>query len=134
MIRLQFVLGRGISSQAIAWFSAGHFSHVDAILKDGTLLGARSDQIGSIPPGVQIREPFYEPWKERCVMSIPATAQKQTAFTEFLYDQLGKPYDSTAIWGFASGRDWRADDSWFCSELMTAALEAAGICPALYSP
>jgi hypothetical protein len=51
MIRLQFVLGTGLSSQAIAWFSAGHFSHVDAVLPDNRLLGARSDVVGGKPPG-----------------------------------------------------------------------------------
>lgn len=134
MIRLQFVLGYGLSSQAIAWFSAGHFSHVDAILPDGRLLGARSDAIGGRPPGVQIRLPDYEKWKERVVMMLPSTPDQERSFLGFLDKQLGKPYDSTAIWGFATGRDWRNPDDWFCSELLTAALEIAGVCPTLYTP
>lgn len=51
------------------------------------------------------------------------------AFYRFLRAQVGKPYDHSAIWGFASGRDWREDDSWICSELQAAALEHAGIVP-----
>jgi uncharacterized protein YycO len=134
MIRLQFVLGYGMPSQAIAWFSAGHFSHVDAVLQDGTLLGARSDSIGGKPPGVQIRYPLYEKWKERVVMSIATDAAKEKSFYDFLNAQLGKPYDKTAIWGFATGRDWRDPSDWYCSELITAAEEAAGALPALYVP
>jgi uncharacterized protein YycO len=134
MIRLQFVRGMGISSSAISWFSAGHFSHVDAILPNGSLLGSRSDQIGLIPPGVQIRPPYYEKWKERVVMVLPQSSGYDEAFIAFLHSQLGKPYDKTAIWGFVAGRDWREDDSWFCSELLSAALEISRACPVLYAP
>jgi hypothetical protein len=134
VIKLQFVLGAGLSSRAIAWFSAGHFSHVDAVLPDGRLLGARSDVICHIPPGVQIRPAFYEKWKERVVMCLNVSPEKEKAFTLFLKQQLFKPYDSTAIWGFLAGRDWRDDRKWFCSELQTAALEIAGISPELYTP
>ncbi len=140
MIRLQFVLGSGLSSQVIAWFSSGHFSHVDAILPDGSLLGARSDVITPlgggpvVKAGVQIRPPFYEHWKERVVMSLPATDAQTDAFLEFNHQQLGKAYDKTAIWGFISGRDWRDPQDWFCSELQAAALEVSGRCPNLYAP
>jgi uncharacterized protein YycO len=134
VIRMQFVLGSGLSSRAIAWFSSGHFSHVDAILPNGRLLGARSDQIGHVPPGVEIRAPFYEKWKERVVMTLVTDRAKERAFYDFLHAQLGKPYDKTAIWGFVTGRDWRDDKAWFCSELQTAALEIAGIFPTLYAP
>jgi hypothetical protein len=133
MIRLQFVLGTGISSQAIAWFSAGVFSHVDAVLSDGTLLGARSDKADGIS-GVAVRKPFYERWKRRVVMSLTVEPQKETLFNQFLDRQIGKPYDNTAIWGFVAGRNWREEDSWFCSELLTAALETATIFPTLYTP
>lgn len=45
-IKLQFVREKDLSSQVIAWFSAGHVSHVDTVLDDGRLLGARSDRVG----------------------------------------------------------------------------------------
>lgn len=133
-IRLQFVLGDGLSSRAIAWFGAGHFSHVDAVMPDGRLMGARSDWIGFIPPGVEIRPSFYEPWKERVVMVLEVSHEQEAAFWRFGFAQLGKPYDHSAIWGFATGRDWREDDSWFCSECWTGALEVAHVFPDLYTP
>jgi hypothetical protein len=55
-IKLRFVRGLDFSSRVIAWFSAGHLSHVDAVMPDGSLLGARSDVIKGIPTGVQIRQ------------------------------------------------------------------------------
>ena len=139
MIRLQFVLGWGFTSQAIAWFSAGHFSHVDAILPDGSLLGARSDWTngGKVPPGVRIRPAFYESWKERVVMKLISEPKQEHEFYAFLNKQLGKPYDKSSIVAFATGRagrDWREADSWFCSELQSAALETCGACPSLYTP
>src|SRR5579859_5987874 len=103
-IRLQFVMGRGLSSQAIAWFSAGTVSHVDAVLPDGRLLGARFDKVGGQPPGVRIRPPNYEPWKSRNLYTLDVTPVQESRFYDFLTDQLGKPYDFTAIFGFGLGR------------------------------
>jgi len=128
-IQLQFVCGNAISSRTIAWFSAGHLSHVDAILPDGRLLGARSDHVGGKPPGVQVRHPGYAKWVSRIIMTIPTDQTKQDKFYDFLRMQIGKPYDRLAILGFLFNRDWRDDDSWICSELQAAALEYAGISP-----
>ena len=132
MIRLQFVCEAALSSQAIAWFSAGHFSHVDAVLPDGRLLGARDDSVGGQPPGVRIRPPNYVRWSRRVVMTVPASPAQAMEFYAFLYSQLGRPYDRAAIWAFAFNRDWREHDSWICSELQSAAGEHAGILPRLY--
>lgn len=134
VIRCQFVLGLGFPSRLIAWYSAGVFSHCDAVLSDGSLLGARSDTIGDIDPGVRIRPPFYEQWGRRITFTLPANDAAEAAWLAFLRAQLGKAYDHTAIWGFATGRDWRAPDSWFCAELLCAALEQAKVLPVLYTP
>lgn len=131
-VKLRFVRGLDFSSRMIAWFSAGHLSHVDAMLPDGTLLGARSDVIRGVPTGVQIRPPGYEQIALQIVMEIPATALQEVAFYRFLRSQIGRPYDQSAIWAFAFNRDWHETDSWICSELQTAALEAAGILPKLF--
>ncbi len=39
----------------------------------------------------------------------------------WLFDQLGKPYDWSAIWSWFGSRDWQADDRWFCFELAATA-------------
>lgn len=131
-IKLQFVCEASLSSEAIAWFSQGHFSHVDAILPDGTLLGARNDKVGGKPSGVQIRPQGYANFSTKVVMSIPAVPSQEALFYAFLTAQVGKPYDTKAIWAFVANRDWRQTDSWICSELQSAAGEAAGITPQLY--
>lgn len=124
---LSFVLGRDLASKAIAWFSAGPFSHVDAVLASGWRLGARSDvvTVGGVgyPAGVQIRPPNYEQFQKEVRLTIPCTDEQTLIFWRFNQAQIGLPYDHTAIWGFAAGRDWREPNAWFCSEQQQAALE-----------
>jgi len=138
VVQLQFVLEgsswwrpRTWGSAAIAWFSAGHLSHVDSIVPPGIdwapaghLFGARSDAVGGQPPGVRVRPPDYALFKHRVVATIPASDEEVAAFWQFQRAQLGKPYDSRAIWGFVFGRNWREIDSWICSEDASAAVEA----------
>jgi hypothetical protein len=54
VITLQFVTSRELESSAICTFQRGWCSHVDSVMDDGRLLGARSDG------GVQIRPPNNE--------------------------------------------------------------------------
>lgn len=131
-ITLQFVCEDALSSKAIAWFGAGHFSHVDCVLPDGTLLGARNDVTGGKPVGVQIRPPGYDKFSTLVQIEVPCTEAQAKKYYAFLNAQLGKPYDSEAIYAFVVDRDWREPDSWICSELQSAAGEASGILTPLY--
>jgi len=131
-VDLTFVCSHTVSSRVISWFSAGHLSHVDANLRDGTFLGSYECATGSIPAGVRIRPTGYYPFSRRVTFSIPATAQQRARWLAFLNAQLNKDYDWDAIWGFIFNRDWRDPDAWICSELQAAALEASGIVPRLY--
>jgi hypothetical protein len=132
MVRLQFVCERAFSSQLIAWFSQGHFSHVDASVGNHQLLGARIDRPDGQKSGVRIRPFGYSEFSRRTVFSIPATPSQEAAWRIFLYSQVDRPYDWRAILAFAANRNWRERDSWICSELQAAALEEAGILPKLY--
>lgn len=134
MITLQFIGGAELSSRVIGWFSSGHLSHVDVVMPDGSLLGARSDKVGGQPTGVRIRPPVYMADAERVVgfTLLGTTAVQEGVFYDFLYKQLGKEYDYEAILGFMFGRNWRETDSWICSELVAAALEKAQIVLPLY--
>ncbi len=134
MIQLRFVRERGFISSLIAWFSAGHVSHVDVVLAGGKLLGARADRVGGVPPGVQIRPHGYIDPVLIVEMDLLVSPEQEAVFYRFLQAQVGKPYDRIAILGFIVGRNWRDDGAWFCSELVAAALENAGIVPRLYTP
>lgn len=127
-ITLQFSYLPGIPSALITWFSHGAgYSHVDAVLPDGRLIGARSDK--RPVPGVQRREPGYAPFSRVFRVSLPTVYHQDNNFWQFLNQQIGKPYDKTAIMAFAVDRDWRDPSAWFCSELIAAALEACSWFP-----
>ena len=40
--------------------------------------------------------------------------------------QIGKPYDWRALFGFLFHRDWTEPDSWFCSELVAWSAQQGG--------
>lgn len=128
MLCLQFVRGTDFEAQAIEWFGGGpRFSHVDLVMPDGQLLGARSDVIGGAPPGVQLRDHRYVGHDQTLRVEIPCTDEQAAKAIAFAKEQIGKPYDKMAIFAFIIGRNWREDDAWFCSELCTMILETAGI-------
>lgn len=134
-IVLQFVGdNHSFGSLLIEWFDHGQFSHVDSVLPDGSLLGARSDVILGVPAGVQIRPASYVGGEVTKLVSIPCPDPVADAYYAFIHSQIGKPYDKTAIAAFVFGRNWMESDSWFCSELCAAALVAAGFVHTLAAP
>jgi uncharacterized protein YycO len=128
-VNLQFSTKNDFGGDAIRFFDHGKYSHVDAILSDGSLLGARNDLLAGIPPGVRIRPADYDTFTLVKRVSLACSDAQAAQFDSFLRSQIGKPYDMTAIIAFVVGRDWRSEDSWFCSELAAAAMESAGIFP-----
>lgn len=131
-IRLRFTREAALTSRIIAYAGAGEFSHVGYLLDDGSELGARSDHVGGKPPGVQIRPPNYGKFVRAAIFTIQTVPEREARFKSFLFSQIGKPYDNAAIWGFVTGRDWRVQGSWICSELQAAALESSAIVFPLY--
>lgn len=125
-INLQFSVCNDIGSWAIRQYDHGPWSHVDAVMPEGGLLGARNDEVGGKPAGVQIRPAAYAQFSGTKIIGIPCSDAVQGLFYNFLRSQIGKPYDQTAIAGFVFQRDWRAHDSWFCSELQATGMETAG--------
>lgn len=133
-IVMQFAGSSSLTSRLIEWFDHGQFAHVDTVLPDGRLLGARDDVMDGCQAGVQIRPADYQTGYTLKRVTIPTTDAIAAAYYSFVLAQVGKAYDSTAIAAFVVGRDWRTPDSWFCSELNAAGLEASGLVPPLIAP
>jgi hypothetical protein len=115
----QFSTSHDIFGFVVRYGTRSKWSHVDAVLPNGSLLGAR------FRDGVQIRPSDYIkfPTSMRVCVETPYADK----FYEVLLTQIGKPYDWRAIAAFAFGdRDWRDPDAWFCSELQIWAMEQAG--------
>lgn len=136
MISLQFVAAAGWASRLIAWYGNGYhgYSHVDAVLPSGQLLGARSDKTGGQPAGVRIRPQGYERWLRREILVIQASGAQVHDWLHFLKRQIGHPYNEAGIIDIAIGRKPAKNGHWFCSQLQTAALEAVGLLPNLGVP
>jgi hypothetical protein len=123
VITLRFVTCNDAISAGIRAAEYGFWaSHVEALMPDGTLLGAHVDG------GVLARVHDYDKGKftRQQYVQIPTEPCVAGAFHAFLREQLGKPYDIAAILAFPLGRDWQRPDAWFCSELQAAALAACG--------
>ena len=126
-MKLRFVGYTGFYAFEIRRVSQGFWAtHAECEI-DGKLIGARSY-------GVSVAEPGYDKGTFECELyvELEATSEQDAAFTEFVKAQVGKPYDKAAIFAMAEAfvttrqRDWRSPDSWFCAELMCAALEHCG--------
>lgn len=151
MSRIRFVTGTGAVSAGIRafehlWRDDGWLpTHAEVLMPDGTLLGAHLEGgVQARPVGydkaTMTREMFVDLPFGACI-DISAGSSRQfeidrmeAKFYGFLRAQLGKPYDMTAIAAFVFDRDWRQADSWFCSELVAAALEECSYLPKLISP
>lgn len=122
-IHLRFIKNSGFISRAIGWETwgaGGSWSHVEFKLHDA-YMGSQA------PDGVQIRPLNYCDTTSEFHCSVSVTGDQYRKVMYFLFQQKGKPYDYKSILGFLIKRDWRATDSWFCSELVAAAFEHAGI-------
>ena len=128
MITLRYVTDNDVISASIRTFEYGYWaSHVEALMIDGTLLGAHADG------GVQARLHDYDKgqFSKELYVVLPTTQAMDDKFYQFLKDQIGKPYDMRAIAALILDRDWREPSAWFCSELIMAALEYCSWIPKL---
>ena len=138
MIRLQFSTSLEWQSGIIRRMCHSPFSHVDCLDADGNCIGAsdspKAPCLKGNPNGVAVRPPEYQVFGIRKIAEIHTTPDIEAKFYANIESQLGKPFDDGALYAFLSPdvsteRNWREADSWFCSELVTWALENAGFWP-----
>jgi len=124
-ISVDFLLGNGIASRAIAWFGFGAdgFSHCAGVLADGRYLDARSDAIAGIPAGVHIRDPDTERSHRRERWTLDVTPAEYAAWEANLRAKIGTPYSRSSIYGFITGRRVMVNGEWDCSALQINALQ-----------
>lgn len=123
--------GRSWFSRIIRWFTWSQYSHAAWICRDGTILEAvagrgviRSSSLSDA----------HTPLTEVDVFKLNITEEQAQAVEAFMTRQLGKRYDWLGILGLVLRRRTENQGAWFCSELVTNALNAAGIYPLLRVP
>lgn len=126
-ITLQFITEKDLASWIIRYATWSDYSHVDFVLnnyqsKNGKtyngLLGAR------MSGGVELRPFDYAKFSK---VAHYQCATGNESIIEYAISQIGKKYDTTGIINFSLHRDWQADDSWFCSELVAASFVQGGV-------
>ena len=126
MIRLRFVTTGDLVSAGIRLAEDFPYSHVEAVMPDGSYLGAHADG------GVKARPPDYDAGKftaEKFVNLNDCSATEETVFNSYLQGKIGTPYDYEAILGFVARLDLHTAGAVICSALQTLALRRCGYFP-----
>lgn len=115
----------GFIGRAIRWQTRSQYSHASLYLPGQGIIEAREGK------GVRHISDFELKEGERIeIYRIEGIADADANFAwEFAQAQIGKGYDWTMVLRFVSRRQESRSSSekWFCSELVYAALKAAGV-------
>lgn len=117
--------GKSLISKAIRWQTRGIYSHAAIILPCGDVIEAWHN-----PGRVRLQQSLSDGHSSGTpvdVFNVATSHNEDTLIDCFLRKQLGKKYDFRAIARFISRRNNDNADKWFCSELVFAAFEKAGL-------
>lgn len=95
--------------------------HVDVVAANAQLYGAAPDG------GTRYRHASVNLHRHAENVTVDMTSLQYAKFWEFLAQQHGKPYDWMGLLGVAWRTKLQDPDKWFCSELIQAALDYAGV-------
>jgi uncharacterized protein YycO len=118
MIRIRFSRGSGVAGGVVRFATWSWCAHVGFRFPDGSVLDATPEY------GVSERVPEDDDTTRYFAIDAPSATQYRAI--GHARTMLGRPYDWRGIFGFAFRRDWHADNSFFCSELVAWAMEKAG--------
>lgn len=125
-MRVVLTSGMGLTGVFIRWYTWSDIAHAGIQLDDGTIIDATPSA------GVSHHDTIAGSMAYYFDLRLPPEADLAAA-NQFLYAQIGKPYDWSAVYGMAFRRDWHDPHQWFCSELVQAWSEA-GKFPLLVTP
>lgn len=122
---MKILLYQGVSavSRLIRLQTRSIYSHAAVELDSGMVIEAWHN-------GVDLATHYCENHTQGTlvdVFNVAATAKQIEQAACFFFQQLGKKYDFRGVARFLSRRDEPADDRWFCSELVAAGFQQAGI-------
>lgn len=121
-VKLRFVTTGSMLSAAIRFAEDFSFSHVEAVMPDGTLLGAHAGG------GVLARPADYDKneWTKQSFWSYAVDDGAAAKWESYLRERIGRPYDYQAILGFVMRNSLHDKMHIICSALQTMALRTYG--------
>jgi uncharacterized protein YycO len=113
--------GKGLISSLVRWQTRSEYAHAAILFPDGVTL------VESWPfVGVRIKK--ITDWSNITVFDIPSANSLQLdGALKFAISQAGKKYAWLDIMRFITRTKGDQQDSWFCSELVFASFQKAGI-------
>lgn len=118
--------GKGVISRLIRWQQRGDWSHASLCFSGRGVIESREFKgVRALP---QIEAAPGEVIELYAVEGL--TREQEEKVFAFAQEQLGKKYDWPMVFGFVSRSPVEGHQSggkWFCSELVYAALRAAGV-------
>jgi len=138
MATIIFSTEKDLISGTIRAFTWSSVSHVDLqlpaglkygdgrVTSAGDLVGARFAQDKGLNKGVSVRPWNYHKTSKEIWAETSTSPETDAKIYAAALSQAGKPYDLSGIANFALHRNWREDDSFFCSELIAWAFEKGG--------
>lgn len=123
-MRIALFKGKSLISSLIKWQSRSAYSHAAIVDDFGHVWESREGK------GVQWMESVSA--SDACPVDlfyVATTPEQDAQILSFLKAQEGKPYDWTMVLRFISRRQASREQAgkWFCSELVFAAFQAAGV-------
>lgn len=117
--------GKSLVSRLIRWRTWSKVSHTAAFFA-----GPQGYEVIEAWEGKVRRQPWtkgHTPGTRIELYRVPCTPEQRRVFYAFLGEQEGKDYDFFGILGFMVRARTESKKSWFCSELVFAAAQEAGI-------
>ena len=112
--------GKGVISGSIRWQTRSIYSHAAILLPDGKIIESWQGD------GVRIKE--LKNWDNIDAFYVKGMSDEQwDKAIWFAKKQIGKKYDYIAILRFITRTKHPDNQTWFCSELVFAALLYAGV-------
>ena len=106
-----------IGSWLIRLFTFSKWSHVAVLLDEFSIIDSTARY------GVRVSD--YSDFKRNHIYEIlNIDLPNESAALDFLFKQVGKGYDWSAIFSIILQRNWQEDDKWFCAEIFEAAAVA----------
>lgn len=121
-MRILYSRSHSIGSMLIRAATMSAWSHCAIVTPDDTVIESRALAGGVVER--PLNDAIYD--ASRHAFSDIA-APDDAAGIAWARTQIGKPYDWAAVTGIALRRKWHHELAWFCSELVEAALSAAGL-------